>query len=173
MTADTLAGALQPPQKMMSLPRMGRSLELTAPGTPDAKVWWIDPNLVVLWSAKPLAVGTPLTASIDLFGGGVAQVSVTIPPGQPPMKAENGAVCIARYSAKDPASARMLSTALIRINPRAFKADYVPPRLPRSTVTTTGDLPTTSGPKLGQRERAMLAVACAVALLGAVSALMV
>jgi hypothetical protein len=42
-------------------------------------------------------------------------------------------VALARYAPADQAAARALSTSLLRINPRAFKPDYNPPKLPKAT----------------------------------------
>lgn len=126
--------SLSPPThgRTVSLPRMGRALELTVDGRITARVWWVDPNLMVLWSAQRLPVGTALPAQLDLLGGGMIRIQVTVPEGQQTMKAEDGHVTLARYAPGDQLAARALSTSLLRINPRAFKPEYVPPKLPRT-----------------------------------------
>lgn len=126
---------LSPPTthgRTVSLPRMGRALELFVDARITARVWWIDPNLLVLWSAEKLPTATPLPAQLDLIGGGSVRVQVTVPDGQQLMKAEDGYVTLARYAPADQIAARALSTSLLRLNPRAFRAEYVPPKLPRT-----------------------------------------
>lgn len=142
---------LSPPPthgRTISLPRMGRALELFVDARVVARVWWIDPNLLVLWSAEKLPTGIPLPAQLDLLGGGSVRVQVTVPEGQQLMKAEDGYVTLARYAPGDQFAARALSTSLLRINPRAFKPEYVPPKLPRTPPAQLA--PKHSGPSSTQ-----------------------